>query len=54
MEQAPLLSVRDLTMRFGSLLANDKVSFDVEKGQIVALIGPNGAGKTTCFSCLSG
>lgn len=52
--QAPLLKVENLTMKFGNLLANDNVSFDIEKGQIVALIGPNGAGKTTCFSCLSG
>lgn len=52
--QAPLLKVENLTMKFGNLLANDDVSFEVAKGQIVALIGPNGAGKTTCFSCLSG
>ena len=42
-----LLEVRNLTMKFGSLLANSDVSFDVEKGTIVGLIGPNGAGKTT-------
>ena len=51
---SPLLKVENLTMKFGSLMANDSVSFDVHKGQIIALIGPNGAGKTTCFSCLSG
>lgn len=50
----PLLKVEGLTMKFGSLMANDNVSFDVDKNQIIALIGPNGAGKTTCFSCLSG
>ena len=49
-----LLEVRNLTMKFGSLLANSDVSFDVEKGTIVGLIGPNGAGKTTLFNCVAG
>lgn len=49
-----LLEVRNLTMKFGSLLANSDVSFDVEKGSIVGLIGPNGAGKTTLFNCVAG
>ena len=49
-----LLEVRDLTMKFGSLVANSDVSCDVEKGTIVGLIGPNGAGKTTLFNCVAG
>ena len=49
-----LLEVRNLTMKFGSLVACDDVSFNVEKGSIVGLIGPNGAGKTTLFNCVSG
>jgi branched-chain amino acid transport system ATP-binding protein len=49
----PLLSVRNVTLRFGGVVALDSVSFDVDKGQIAGLIGPNGAGKTTLFNCLS-
>src|SRR5437762_10847217 len=48
-----LLSVRDVSVRFGGIVALDKLSFDVEAGSIVGLIGPNGAGKTTLFNCLS-
>jgi len=49
-----LLDVRDVTMKFGELVANDRVSFTVESGSIVGLIGPNGAGKTTLFNCVTG
>lgn len=50
----PLLEVQGVTMKFGSLVANDNVSFVVNEGEIVSLIGPNGAGKTTLFNCISG
>jgi branched-chain amino acid transport system ATP-binding protein len=49
----PLLSVRGVSLSFGSIIALDDISFDVEGGQIRGLIGPNGAGKTTLFNCLS-
>lgn len=49
-----LLDVREVTMKFGELVANDRVSFTVEAGSIVGLIGPNGAGKTTLFNCVTG
>jgi branched-chain amino acid transport system ATP-binding protein len=48
-----LLSVRDVTLRFGGIVALDGVSFDVEQGQICGLIGPNGAGKTTAFNVIT-
>ena len=46
-------SIRDVTMRFGGLVALNRFSMEVEKGSIHALIGPNGAGKSTVFNCVS-
>lgn len=50
----PLLEIRNITMKFGSLVANEAVSFNIHDNEIVSLIGPNGAGKTTLFNCITG
>jgi branched-chain amino acid transport system ATP-binding protein len=50
---APLLQARNLSVRFGGVLAVNEVSFDVQPGEVFTLIGPNGAGKTTVFNLIS-
>ncbi len=49
-----ILSVRNMTKRFGGLVAVDDVSLDVNAGEVVALLGDNGAGKSTLIKCVSG
>lgn len=49
-----ILSLQNLTKRFGGLIATNDFSLDVERGESVGLIGPNGAGKTTLFSIIMG
>ncbi|MBP5997692.1 MAG: ATP-binding cassette domain-containing protein [Azonexus sp.] len=48
-----LLDARDVTKRFGGLVANNRLSLSVKASEIMALIGPNGAGKSTMFNCIS-
>ena len=48
------LEARDITVRYGGVVANNQVSLDVQPGQIVGLIGPNGAGKTTFIDAVTG
>lgn len=49
-----LLEAKDVTKRFGGLVANNQLSLTVRAGEVMALIGPNGAGKSTMFNCISG
>ena len=53
-EDAPILAVDGITMKFGANVALDNLSFEVARGMAVGLIGPNGSGKTTMFNILTG
>jgi branched-chain amino acid transport system ATP-binding protein len=48
------LAIRDLSLRFGGLLALNQVSIDVADGELLAIVGPNGAGKTALLNCING
>ena len=53
-EKTPAVQMRDITKRFGPVLANDRVWLDIYRGEILALLGENGSGKTTLMNMLSG
>ena len=53
-ETVPIITVRDLRKRYGSLTAVDGVSFDVAEGEVFGILGPNGAGKTTTLEMIEG
>lgn len=54
MESETIIEVKDLVKRFGSFIANDHLSFTVDKGEIFGFLGANGAGKTTSIRILTG
>lgn len=49
-----ILEVKNATKRFGGLVANENITFEVGEGEIIGVVGPNGAGKTTLFNSISG
>ena len=49
-----MLKVNEVTKKYGKVLANDNISFDIADGEIAVLIGPNGAGKSTIIKCITG
>jgi ABC-type transporter Mla maintaining outer membrane lipid asymmetry ATPase subunit MlaF len=51
---AKVLAVRELCKSYGAIVAVDRISFDVSRGEIVGLLGPNGAGKTTTINMILG
>ena len=50
----PLLKLKNVTKRFGGLVAVDDVSMEIRHGEMLAIVGPNGAGKTTLFNIING
>ena len=50
----PILEVKHVTKRFGGVLADNDISLEINRGEIVGLVGPNGCGKTTLFNCITG
>src|SRR4029434_10524260 len=53
-EVTTILSIRDLSVRFGGLTAIESMTIEVREGEVLSLIGPNGAGKTTAFNAVTG
>jgi len=54
MSETPLLRVTDLSKAFGGVQAVNRVSFDLNKGDLLGIIGPNGSGKTTTVNLITG
>ncbi|MEI3305458.1 MAG: ATP-binding cassette domain-containing protein [Dysosmobacter sp.] len=54
MEQPYAIQMKNITKRFGKVVANDHVSLDIKRGEIFSLLGENGSGKTTLMNMLAG
>ena len=54
MKNTRVLSLENISKRFGSVVANNSVNIDLYRGEVLALLGENGAGKTTTFYMLAG
>ena len=54
MSNQPILHVQEVTKAFGGVIAVNRLSLDVNEGEIVGIIGPNGSGKTTLINCITG
>ena len=54
MDSSPLLSVTDITKKFGGVTAVNNISFEIKKGELIGVIGPNGSGKTTLANLITG
>ena len=54
MEQTYAIQMKNITKRFGKVVANDHVSLDIKRGEILSLLGENGSGKTTLMNMLAG
>ena len=54
MLQEPIIKLENISMQFPGVLANDRVSLDIKKGEVFALVGENGAGKSTLMNILYG
>lgn len=54
MESNAAIRLKDITKTFGEVVANNKISLEVNRGEILALLGENGSGKTTLMNMLSG
>ncbi len=50
----PILQIKEVTKTFGGIIALNRVSFEVNRGEILGIIGPNGSGKTTIVNCITG